>query len=467
MNLTPTTDFRFIPETDDQSAPFCNLWPHRHDYIYSPPGIAAKWRTETRHPLSDRLLLQQSYLYGVRFGRETAYAMLDIDAHSPYHPNQDPMAIGRIMAALEPMGLVSAITVTSSYSGGLHLYFPWRSPLPTWAIAACLNALLSAAGMPPALGQLETFPNKRTHADQRYAAHRLPMQVGSYILDSDLSPVYGDRDEFCRRWELCRWRNDPHQGAIDQLLKRLLRNDYRLTKSAKKFCQDLDAEIEPGWTGRGQTNRILGRIALRGYCFGHIIDGDEPLTDRRLVRYICQTARSLPGFEEYCRHSQELERKAEFWARSVEASPRYFPYAIGKASPTIVTDGDREVEVGMGNAWNILQFQLARLKIREAIASLLNDGILCAGIRERLEQLMSFGFSSDTLYRHRDLWHPKSLTDPEPAPTIATSLLPSAGWINPLGRGYSLYLAKFAHQQGGSTFLERVLDDWPGGISGV
>jgi hypothetical protein len=452
-NLLPSREFVFIPETDEA---FLNLWPHRHDYIHSPQGFKPEWRTESRHPLGDRLILQSSYLYGLRFGSVTSYAMLDIDATSHYHPNHDPMAIGRIIAALEPMGLVSAITVTSSYSGGLHLYFPFTKPIPTWTVAACIHALLSSAGMPPTLGQLETFPNKKTSAEQLYAAHRLPMQSGSYILDGDFNPIYGGRDEFVRRWQFTSGRNDPTASGLEQLIKKHLRTDYRLTKSARKFLQDLDAEIEPGWTGKGQTNRILGRIALRGYCFGHITDGDEPLTDRRLVRYICQTARSLPGFDEFCGHRLELEKKAEFWARSVEASPRYFPYAIGKSGP-IGSVGDREPIAT--NAWNMLQLQLARLRIREAVTKLLDEGVLAFTTRERLEQLLEFGIASDTLYRHRDLWHPQDIIDPESVPRNPTSLLPSAGWINPSGRGYSLHLAKFAHREGGSTFLERVLTD--------
>jgi hypothetical protein len=112
----------------EENNKFLSLFPHRFDYIYAhhaKPGDTPDRLTESRHPLSDRLIQQGGFLYGVRFAAQTQYALLDLDLHSRYHPNQDPHAIGRILAALEPLGLVTSLHCTSSYSGGLHLYFPF------------------------------------------------------------------------------------------------------------------------------------------------------------------------------------------------------------------------------------------------------------------------------------------------------------------------------------------------------
>jgi len=67
---------------------FTEIFPHRFDYIYANhvhPGDRPDWQTESRHPLNDRLIEQGALLYGVRFGAQTSYVMLDIDAGSPYH----------------------------------------------------------------------------------------------------------------------------------------------------------------------------------------------------------------------------------------------------------------------------------------------------------------------------------------------------------------------------------------------
>jgi hypothetical protein len=80
-------------------------------------------------------------LYGVRFGPTTRYCVLDVDKGSAYHPTRDRFAWRRLVAALEVLGLVQAVLCTSSYSGGLHLYFPFdtsrrlgRSP---WRFLRC------------------------------------------------------------------------------------------------------------------------------------------------------------------------------------------------------------------------------------------------------------------------------------------------------------------------------------------
>jgi hypothetical protein len=46
---------------------------------------------------------------------------------------------------------------------------------------------------------------------------------------------------------------------------------------------------------------------MREYIFGHVQRGGEPLTGEDLAAAISEVARSLPGFETYCRHQFDLE----------------------------------------------------------------------------------------------------------------------------------------------------------------
>ena len=409
--------FQSIQEWEDT---FLALFPHRHDYIWAAhpqPTAKPEWQTESRHPLSDRLMLQGGYLYGVRFGPKTNYLLFDIDSNSLYHPRHDPFAIARLVAALEVLGLVSYIAVTSSYSGGLHLYFPFEQAQKSYELAAAVQALLENAGFVCSPGQLELFPNDRGFVDGKptlYAAHRLPLQLGSYLLDSDWQPILSTQHTFVQQWQLCQYRNSVTSKAIRQILKAAKRQRFSLSGKVDKFLNDLNAEIELGWTGTGQTNRILGRISLRTYIFARILYG-YGLEGQALVKKMVEVATALPGYREFCQHQHEIQKRAEEWAQSVETSSRYFPYQQRKAKPK------RSAQPAETPTWHEQQWEDARGRIKRAIALMLDSGTLPIGATARFRALTEAGMGGATLYKHKDLWHPEYLMpvdNPPPPPEL-------------------------------------------------
>ena len=366
---TRSTKFsKYIVET---LSAYLGLWNHRYDYIFAPhpdPNAKPDWQTETRHPLSDRNILQAAYLFGVRPGPETTYALIDIDINSPYHPQNDPLMLGRINKALEPLGLVANIVVTSSDSLGLHIYFPCSKKLPSWQLGLAITTLLENAGFKIVPGWLEVFPNRKPYAaDGSYSlfnAHRLPLQQSSYLLNDDLQPVASSEEMFVRYWHHAANRNDIDAKVLKRIIKQAQRKAYRVTGRAQKFLNDLNAEIELGWTGSGQTNRLMGRIAMRSYIFGHILGAEAPLTGRALAQDIARVARGLPGFKEYCRHQKTIDRKARDYARSIESKQRYYHYASSK-TPKVVKEGPTE---------NQRRASEAREHIRQVTIELFSQG---------------------------------------------------------------------------------------------
>lgn len=417
MQLAPSPQFQSVAEWEDS---FLALFPHRHDYIWAEhpkPTTKPEWQTESRHPLSDRLILQGGYLYGVRFGPKTHYLLLDIDSGSLYHPRHDPFAIARLVAALEALGLVSYLAITSSYSGGLHLYFPFEQAQKSYELAGAVQALLENAGFIFSPGQLELFPNNRGFVDEKpalYAAHRLPLQLGSYLLDRDWEPVSSTQTEFVRQWRFCQRRNQVISRVLKQILKAAKRQRFSHSRKADKFLNDLNAEIEPGWSGKGQTNLILGRIALRTYIFAEILY-DYGLEGKALVEKMVEIATSLPGYRDYCQHQHEIRKRAAEWAKCVEATPRYFPYKERKAKPECLP---KPTETP---TWHEQKLEDARNRIRRAIALMLESGTLPLGATARFRALTKSGFGGETLYKHKDLWHPKHLMpeDTPPQPPIS------------------------------------------------
>lgn len=397
------TSFAYVHEWDDD---FLALFPHRYDYIWSKrpqSGQKPSWQSESRHPLSDRLIQQGNYLYGVRFGQTTNYLLIDLDSQSQYHPDRDPLALHRLLAALEVMGLVTHVACSSSYSGGMHLYFPFESAQNAYQLAAAATAVLANAGFMVAPGQLELFPHTKLYASDGpslFNAHRLPLQEpGAYLLNRDWQAIHTSQTEFVRQWQFAQARNVLDRKTLDRLLNTYQRRYRRISTHASKFLADLDTEIESGWTGPGQTNHLLGRIAMRTYVFAHLIQGGVPLQGQPLVKAIVATARALPGFAAWCRHQHELDKKATEWARSVEAS-NYYPYGyrVQTAAPA-------------SPSWNQQQQAAARERIQQAIANLCNQEQLPMGITDRRKALIQYGISHSTLSKYKDLWHPHFLTE--------------------------------------------------------
>jgi hypothetical protein len=410
-NSIPQPTPETVPQTIQEQDDFLGLFQHRWDYLYAQhpkPGEGPAWQTEGRFPLSDRHILEGRYLYGVRFGGNTNYLMLDIDAGSVYHPQRDRGAVYRIFNALEMLGLTDRISITSSYSGGLHIYFPLSESVLSWQLAAVVKELLSWKGFLVDDGLLEIFPNVRNYSTDGtptlYKGHRLPLQAGSYLLDDwfQFQPVFNEREQFVKSWQFCQARNHINWALFNRVLGTIEHSYKKLGYKGQKFLDDLNTEIEPGWTDHGQTNRLLGRVTLRAYVFGHRIEGGEPLTGDRLISEIVKVATRLPGYEEWCRHKHEIYAKAEAWAKCVENS-RYYPYGHhptkqAKPDPT----PGRKV-----NEWNHTQRTLARRRLDEAITELLYFGTLPEKITHRLQLLVKrWGFSAETLYKHPELWHP-------------------------------------------------------------
>jgi hypothetical protein len=407
--------FNYVQELQDD---FLALFPHRYDYIWAnyPTSLETPdWRTESRHPLGDRLIRQGAYLYGVRFGAETNYCLLDIDAGSLYHPHHDPFAVNRVIAALEPLGLVSYLACTSSYSGGLHLYLPFQEAQSSWQLAIAVSTVLENAGFRLIPGQLEVFPDPKPYRVEGrpalFNAHRLPMQIGSYLLGADFQPVWSDQRSFVEQWKFAQNHNQVSRVVLKQLLKQAKRQHFRISGKAEKFLNDLNTEIETGWTGYGQTNRLLGRITMRAYVFQHVLSEVEPLSGKQLVEEVVRTARSLPGYSEWCRHQHEIEHRAEEWVRCIESS-HYFHYGDpqGKfkrrAKESVVDEA-----IAKAPTWNQQQAIATRDRIRGAIADLLEQGVLPVRATARFHALLSYGIGGGSLYRHRDLWHPNYLHD--------------------------------------------------------
>jgi hypothetical protein len=165
----------------------------------------------------------------------------------------------------------------------------------------------------------------------------------------------------------------------------------RRSHPVDSWRQDLDTEISEGWTDYGQTNRILKTIA----CYGRVFEG---LQGQDLIDYTLRIAITRPGYEQYCRHQHDIERKVTAWARAAEKY--YWPLGT---TPLRETDFPHDKRV----SHNQQQSEDAQNRIRTAYSDLEQAGDLPEQITARATAIARRAkVSQQTLYKHLSLWHP-------------------------------------------------------------
>ena len=390
----------------------------------APKGIQAKpkWRTIKDYAIRPRVLWERwqdpNQLIGVRFTHTTSYALLDIDAGSKYC---SPSAIANIRAALETIGIVRSLQIRSSHSNGIHLYLPLPEPINTFNLAVALDGCLKAHDFRVKDGQLEIFPNVKAYGVTTfidYKAHRLPLQPGSgsYLLDDDLNPISNGQSLslFLQSWDMAAAGQDLQMlesALVAGRVNRRKRSKTPLsTPKVEAWQRDLEIEIAEGWTGYGQTNRLLKTIACYGLVF-------ESLSQDALIDYIVDVATNCPGYTQYCRHQHHLRQRATSWAKSVENY--YWPLG---SRPLRATAAEPK-----GPSVNDVRSQDAQHRIHSAVQHLVKLGQLPATARLRMRALVqSARTSCQTLYKHLSLWHPEHYSPEHYSEAVETCSEPNS-----------------------------------------
>ena len=372
----------------------------------------AQWHTQRRYKLKNRVLFRDwkdaEKLIGVRPGHRIAYALLDIDISSPYHPRQDASAIARIEAALETIGITRILRIRSSWSEGIHLYLPLPELVKTFDLAVALKNCLEPQGFKFKAGHLECFPNVKAYGNTiktEYLAHRLPLQPasGSCLLDDAFNPASNRLEDFLECWDIAAAGQDilTLKQALPLARKNRFKKVRRRLNKVDSWKRDLETVLAEGWTAHGQTNQLLKEIG----CYGHVFLG---LSQEDLVEFIYQQAIASPGYRKWCRHQHEIRLRSRVWATAVEQY--YWP--IGTYDTT--HRAYREAESSIV-PFNDVRAQNARESIKAAVQHLEATGRLpekaterSYAVRQAQSELGESSSSLETLYKaeNKKLWHP-------------------------------------------------------------
>jgi len=340
------------------------------------------WTTQKRFAIKPKLLIDLwrdvTQFVGVRFGKTTKYAVIDIDAGSRYHTDRGLCAI---KAALESIGLVRSILLQSSDSGGWHLYIPLPESVNSFNLACTIRYALEQQGLKIQGGQLEQFPNCKAF-NSEYNGHRLPLQTGSYLLDGDFQKYSQSLESFLSAWDSASACQDM-ETLKDAIANAPKVKTYKLDGKNDDWCKHLESMIEIGWTDKGQSNGLLHAIAQYHRVFKSVDDEQE------LVDATVTTAKNCSGFYEYSSHVDDLEDRAEDIAKNVMV--RNWCYGNNRSS----TKSDRP-KVDKPNYADRLMAAIEQIKNQTFTTT--------RSLLETLAKVLKTSLS--TLYKYQELWKP-------------------------------------------------------------
>ena len=396
---TKGLDAKSLTTTELTAQTFASFFPYSWNFIYAKNRDRTnkpEWKTEKRYPITGRRLYDYwadpETLIGVRFGNQTEYALIDIDKNSPYHPSNNHEKFKTVLQSLEDIGLVRPLIVQSSYSQGLHIYYPLWQEVPSFGIACAIKSCLKKNNCEIAAGVIESFPNTKKY-DSEYNGHRLPLQTGSYLLDNDLEIVGRDLSQFVETWLTAQ----EHQDL--ELLKQAIaeaKANYQPPKDNRRPIQwreDLEKQIEEGWTDKGQSNQLLYLMGK----YARVFMGCEEI--EAIADYITKTARAAAGFIKFCGDIKRLEQKAKDIAQW--CMKHHFPWGSKKEEQT-----DEEYEDLENKKARKQAERLERIKI--SANELNKTGEMPTTIRGMAQAIAkSAKVSVETLYDNKELWHPE------------------------------------------------------------
>lgn len=352
-------------------------------------------------PLSPLSLYQKwanpDELVGVRFRNGsggTTYFVIDIDKKSEYHPAENYGNFVSLLNAFEQIGLFGHIIIRSSFSGGLHLYFPLSEEVHCFKLALAVQETLVNSRFTLKPGQLEIFPHVKQKGSN-YNAHRLPLQLGSCVLNESLEPVHNDLSKFIDEWEKATALQDMQlvMPVIENAKPAWVRQANELKGDANEWKQRLEAIFEQGWTGSGQTNQIIQSACVYARVFVELEWED-------VETWVIQKLPKLTGFQEFSSHKADYRKRVQDWVKTNRQHNRYYPYSQRSQSA-------KPVQEPKGPN-NDAKSQDAVKRIQEAIEKIETElGGLPKTVKQRQVLICKVAqCSATTLRKHLHLWHP-------------------------------------------------------------
>ena len=359
---------QFASEHDDLCWYFltfccCYRWGYNKEYTAKygrlTPKLVAEQLGLTKKPRPYRCI-------SVSFPSRTMWACIDIDAVGKYHPANSTNGIDRIKQAMAEIGLVEALEFQSSFSTGIHLYYPLPTAVKTWDLACALAYACRAKKLDVSGGNLELRPNTRNY-NSGYLTIRAPFsgQDNGLFLPALVT------------LSIPTFRSLPyvHSAAIKNSLALSEDNlsptagPFTITRAplASKYSLDYyQTVLTDGFTSSSQTQEIQF-AALIIARMAEAID-TVPVLRARLIELVT----SAPGYTEHCQHQRQIENGTHWSDKTLRQQLTFEPADYEKSSWKVHNDK---------------KAQTASQQALQAIARAIDDGQVYSSQNVALEAL--------------------------------------------------------------------------------
>lgn len=288
-----------------------------YGYGYKTHGGDFVW--VTNHRLTPKLVAQQLGLtdeerpfrsLSIATPNQTMAACIDIDVNSRYHPANDGEGIEPVKDALAEIGLIEALEFQSSFSTGMHLWYPLPTAIKSLHLANTIEDACRAKNLEIKDGVLELRPNKRNF-NSNFKLIRAPLSgEGNALWVGEIGGLEESSVAMLRHFfnsaanynRLTPLQHPQPIAACSSPIRRS-KNESNNKLTFYKNC------LSAGFSGPGQTQEI----SLAALVVARMSEGVDSV--RGLRQRLVELVSSAPGFHQYCGHQREIE-SGTYWSYS-------------------------------------------------------------------------------------------------------------------------------------------------------
>ena len=296
-------------------------------------------------------------------------ACIDVDINSRYHPANDGEGIEPVKDALAEIGLIRALEFQSSFSTGMHLWYPLPEAKKSWELANEIGDACRAKNLEIKDGVLELRPNRRNF-DSNFKLIRAPLSGdGNDLWLGDLGGLEESDVAILRHF----FNSAANYNRLtplqrEQAIVACSSSNTRAPVGDNKSLNYYKSVLSDGFSSSSQTQQIQFAALIVARMFEGV-DSLPALRDR-----VSELVSSAPGFQQHCNHQEQI-LNGKYWSNSTLFATLQF--------------SESDYNKSWRKVYNDKKAQTASKQALQAIRSAIDDGEVYQNIALEAPELIT------------------------------------------------------------------------------